>query len=298
MKYIYLFHMPMFAFVTGFFSKDVEKNKNNAVRKVLIPYVVLQCTYVIIATIMIKLHLATFNSNAFNYSIILPSSAFYYLLATFIWKVFSKDLLELNHPLMVAVLLGLTISFTKGTDFHIGYGAVFSLLPFFTMGILSSEEQINKLRRMKKIIGIVILLLGIIPAHFFPYAIHSIRFTYENQGFSNIEGLLWRLVYYIIATLMMGAIIIVTSDKNSIISKIGKHSIVVYAFSTFLSPSLYVLFDKIVHISRCPILNFFSMIIFCVFIILVASINWINEIFSAVIGFIAKILLQSDKSVK
>ena len=44
MKYIYLFHMPMFAFITGYFTKDLDKARNNAVQKSLIPYIIFSCT--------------------------------------------------------------------------------------------------------------------------------------------------------------------------------------------------------------------------------------------------------------
>ena len=40
MKYIYLFHMPIFAFVTGYFTKNLDKAQENAVKKCLIPYLV------------------------------------------------------------------------------------------------------------------------------------------------------------------------------------------------------------------------------------------------------------------
>ncbi len=93
MKYIYLFHMPVFAFVTGYFSKNLEKSRNNAVEKCLIPYIVLQGAYIIVANLLMALGLASFNSDIFNSSILLPSSAFYYLLAVFFWKLLGKDIL-------------------------------------------------------------------------------------------------------------------------------------------------------------------------------------------------------------
>lgn len=125
MKYIYLFHMPVFAFVSGYFTKDFDRARNKAVKGVLIPYLILQTGYVIVAAIMIYLGLAKFNAGVFNYSIILPSSAFYYLLALFVWKLIAKDIMSLRCPLVISTVLGLLISFTKYDDFHMGYGAVF-----------------------------------------------------------------------------------------------------------------------------------------------------------------------------
>ena len=87
MKYIYLFHMPIFAFVTGYFTKNLDKARENAVKKCLIPYLVFQGLYILMAVAMLRLGLAQFNAGTFNASILLPSSAFYYLLAVFFWKL-------------------------------------------------------------------------------------------------------------------------------------------------------------------------------------------------------------------
>lgn len=61
MKYIYLFHMPIFAFVTGYFTKNLDKARENAVKKCLIPYLVFQGLYILMAVAMLRLGLAQFN---------------------------------------------------------------------------------------------------------------------------------------------------------------------------------------------------------------------------------------------
>lgn len=134
MKYIYLFHMPMFAFVTGYFSKDYDKARENAVRKILIPYLFFQLSYVLVGAIMIALGLASFNANVFNYSIILPSSAFYYFLAVFFWKLLGKDIMKFRYPLLISLILGLLIGVVGSSEFICGYGAVFALLIFYVGG--------------------------------------------------------------------------------------------------------------------------------------------------------------------
>lgn len=134
MKYIYLFHMPLFAFITGYFTKNFERARETAVEKCLMPYLIFQGVYVIMANVMIHMGLASFNSDVFNSSILIPSSAFYYLLAVFFWKIFAKDIMRVKYPLILAVLLGLTVSLTNMDSFHIGYGAVFRPASIFCAG--------------------------------------------------------------------------------------------------------------------------------------------------------------------
>ena len=98
MQYIYLFHMPMFAFITGYFTKNTEKARNSAVRNVLVPYIFWQLLYIITALLFIRLGLASYNTDVFKPSLLLPSSPLYYLLCVFVWKVFAADLNSFPLP--------------------------------------------------------------------------------------------------------------------------------------------------------------------------------------------------------
>lgn len=292
MKYIYLFHMPLFAFITGYFTKNLDKARENAVGKCLTPYLVFQGIYVIMANVMIKLGLAAFNSNVFNSSIIVPSSAFYYLLAVFFWKMFAKDIMKLRCPLIISILLGEVISLTQMDELHIGYGAVFSLLPFFVMGVLCDSEFIKKIRNIPKVVAVIILMLGILPAIYLPYAIHSVRMTYSSVGFGNLEGMAYRLLYYVIAMLMGMALICLMSEKKNIFTNIGKSSILVYAGSTFLAPHGYVLLDKLLSLSSHRIVNLVGMIVYCVCVVLFCStpvfLQWYNYVINMINKWIVK----------
>ena len=292
MKYIYLFHMPLFTFITGYFTKNLEKARNTAVEKCFIPYIIFQGVYVIMANMMIHLGLANFNSDVFNSSLIVPSSAFYYLLAVFFWKMFAKDIMILKHPVIMSVFLGLVISLTKINEFHIAYGAVFSLLPFFVIGVLCDGEIIKKIRKIPKVLACFVLIIGIFPAVYLPYAIHNVRMTYKATGFNNVEGIIYRLIFYIIAIVMGAAIICLMSEKRMIFTRVGEASILVYAGSTFLAPHGYVLLDKMFLLSHNRILNIVGIIIYCLCIILICSVpvflRWYNNIINMVNRWIKK----------
>lgn len=292
MKYIYLFHMPLFAFITGYFTKNLEKARNTAVEKCLIPYIIFQGVYVIMANMMIYLGLANFNSDVFNSSLIVPSSAFYYLLAVFFWKMFAKDIMILKHPVIMSVFLGVVISLTSMKEFHIGYGSVFSLLPFFVMGVLCDSELIRKIRKIPKILAWFILALGIFPAVYLPYAIHSVRMTYESAGFNNVEGIMYRLIFYLIATMMGATLICLMPEKKNIFTHIGEASILVYAGSTFLSPHGYVLIDSVMGLSQNRIMNMVGMFVYCIIIVLICSIPVFLKWYNSIVSMINKLIFK------
>ena len=292
MKYIYLFHMPLFAFITGYFTKNLEKARNTAVEKCLIPYIVFQGVYVIMANMMIHLGLANFNSDVFNSSLIVPSSAFYYLLAVFFWKMFAKDIMILKHPVIMSVFLGVVISLTSMKEFHIGYGSIFSLLSFFVMGVLCDSGLIKKIRKIPKILAWFVLVLGIFPAVYLPYAIHSVRMTYESTGFNDVEGIMYRLIFYLIATMLGAALISLMPEKKNIFTHIGEASILVYAGSPFLAPHGYVLIDSVMGLSQNRIMNMVGMFVYCIIIVLICSIPVFLKWYNSIVSMINKLIFK------
>lgn len=296
MKYLYLFHMPMFAFITGYFTKDLDKARSNAAPKSLIPYIFFQSIYLLAAFLLIKLGVASYNTDTFNGSLIVPSSDFYYLLAVFFWKLFAKDLKRIRFIIPFSVLFGVVISLTTMSEFHTGYGAVFSLLPFFVLGMFCTGENIEKIRRIPKLVAIVVLLGATAAAVFLPYSIHSVRMTYADAGFSNLEGILYRLAFYAIATLMICSVICLMSSKKRWFTHIGTSSILVYAGSTFLAPHLYVLIDKYLHISSNEVVNIIGMFVFSLLVVLFCSIPVFLKWYNLLMDKICKLIFKKSTS--
>ena len=291
MKYIYLFHMPMFSFITGYFTKDLEKAHKTAIEKCLIPYLLFQGVYILAAKGMIWAGAATFNSDVFNASLLLPSSAFYYLLAVFFWKLSAQVLFRLRHPLILSVIAALLVSLTPFSDWHTGRGAFFTLIPFFIAGVLCSRAQVERIRRMPKAAAFLIMVLGILPAVFLPYAIHSVRLTYADAGFTAVSGILYRCVFYLTAALMCAAIICLIPGKKLPISGIGQASIVVYAASTFLCPHAYIALRKVLLPELSRPVNMIGMIVFSGIVVWLFSLPVFTRIYQTVTQFLVRLFL-------
>ena len=295
MQYVYLFHMPLFAFITGYFSKNVEKCRNTAVKNVLIPYLVLQGVYIAMALLMIAFGVAQYNTDVFNPSFLLPTSPFYYLLCVFAWKVFVKDLSKFRFTLPLTIVLGVLVSLNDNSNYHIGRGAIFSLLFFFMLGYYCNEEIIAKIRKIPKIFAVLVLLLGVIPAVFLPYSFRNVRNNYETVGLAPWEGILYRLLFYAIAVLMMAALINLMSPRKRYISRVGKNAILVYAVSTFLAPQLYVLLDRFLPLSQNEAVNFLCIVVFSAVVVWFASLEFIRKIYDFIIGKICFVLFKKEE---
>ena len=294
MQYIYLFHMPMFAFITGYFTKNTEKARNSAVRNVLVPYIFWQLLYIITALLFIRLGLASYNTDVFKPSLLLPSSPLYYLLCVFVWKVFAADLKKLRFPVLFSFAAGLFISVVFDEAFHIGWGACFSLMIFFVLGLLCTKEHVEKIRNIPHAIAAAILAAAVIPSVLLPYSFRNVRFTYESVGLSPAQGIGYRALFYLIAILMIGALINLFPDRKNIFSQVGTNAILVYAGSSFAAPALYLLIAKFLPLAGSVWGNLAGMSVFAAVLVLFCSMEWIRKLYDFVMDGICKILFRQD----
>ena len=292
MQYIYLFHMPMFAFITDYFTKNTEKARHTAVQKVLLPYLFWQILYCLVAVACIMLGLASYNSSVFRPSLLLPTSPLYYLLCVFVWKLTAHDMKRMRTPvlLLFAGAAGLGISTISNGEFHIGWGACLSLLIFFVLGLNCTEQHIQKIRSIPHAVAIAILLIAVVPATLLPYSFRNVRFTYASVELSNAAGIAYRLLFYAIAILMILALINLFPAKKNIFSRIGTNSLLVYAGSSFASPTLYLLIARFVPVAVHPVVNLLCMIIFSIAVTWFCSMDWIKNVYDWIMGKIQRIL--------
>ncbi len=298
MQYIYLFHMPMFAFVSGYFTKNADKAREGAVKKILIPYVVIQCVYILMALVFMAVGAADYNQDVFKASLLLPTSPFYYLLCMFFWKIFLKDIQKLRFPIAFSVITGALISIVGNDGFHIGVGATFSLMLFFILGTMCTKEHVEKVRKLPKLVGVVIMLLGIIPATVLPYNFRNVRFTYSYVGLENGIGILYRLLFYVISVCMIVGIINLMPKKKTVFSRIGENSIIVYVGSCFAAPFGYLFIDKIFGLSANMWINLVAITIFCVFVGFFFSMQWIKKVYDWIMDLVLKIVLKEKNNAE
>ena len=63
-----------------------------------------------------------------------------------------------------------------------------------------------------------------------------LKLPYPEEA--DVEHMFYRIFIYVIALLMIGALINITSDNKSFISKIGLNTMTVYIFHLFIVPIL------------------------------------------------------------
>lgn len=159
---IYAFHMPLFIFISGYFSHKYEKERFlSSISKLLRIYLIFQ-------TLRILINYLFFNKSFQMDSLFLPCHTLWYLLSLLFWRVFIQiipDKIINNNKVFVGggILLSLLGGFCPlGHFLSINRTLTFSI--FFIMGfIVRKKDVFNKLLTFKiTVIHILILLIAII----------------------------------------------------------------------------------------------------------------------------------------
>ncbi|MBK5246502.1 MAG: acyltransferase family protein [Peptostreptococcaceae bacterium] len=219
------FIMQGFLFVAGYFSKNVEKCRNTALKTFLLPYLVLM-------PIMYIIRYALYGNASINMTV--PTMALWYLLNMFVYRFFIKDLAKIKYILPISIFISLIAGLIPFLGVTLALGRIFGFLPFFLLGYFCEKKHLKKIQRIPKAVGI---LTGIILIAFsvfisnynaIPLSAWYFKTAYINIGLNNLEGTSVRIILSIAALCWIGVFLILTPKKKTWLVTVGQNTLSVY----------------------------------------------------------------------
>ncbi len=289
---IYSFHMPAFAFVSGYFSKSSKSFKMQsykAVKTILIPFVI--CHIIMWA----------FASRSLP-ELFTPRWSSWYLLCLFVWKILIVPVTHIRFSMITSIILALLIGFSPA-DQMLALSRLFSFFPFFLLGYKSTESQIQGYRSNKKTYLVILLILVsvlVVSLKYFglPIAeISKMAHPYNTLEItSNFNGMLYRMLAMIIGVVWTICLICLVPQKQSILSKLGRTTMTVYLVHPFLVRLSEILINKAVPMLLSNEL-FILMFSFGFSILICVAFGnvWVNTLYNKIIDRIASILMIDSK---
>jgi len=237
---IFIFHMPIFFFVAGYFSK-VSKNSNiKAFKSLIIPFFVFSILWYI-----------------FNYFLkgsipgvpfIFPPSGLWFLLALFFMKLFLPIFVKIKHIFWISLVAALLVGIADIPNNILAFGRFVCFTPVFLAGYYykHSENYLNKLKpSIKKIMIIardfiknnktilfVIVIASLIIIDVTQNYILPGKFTFRasyiglHQGIG--YGMLKRLFIISSGIIITLLLTLAMTDKKSFLTKLGRNSLAIY----------------------------------------------------------------------
>lgn len=223
---IYLFHMPLFVFISGLFAKGAYRNGSLNVNRI-ISFIVLGLAF--------QAALICINNSEFTFRHLLNfSSAPWYLISMATWYALTPVLSHLG------ITCGLVFSFFVSaawgcidlSDGLLALSRTMAFLPYFALGYYLTPDTLIKLRNKRWPLGAVIFagaitwLRAIDPqafSWFFPMVYGDNPYT----G-SLIEGLAQKGTAIALALIYSIAVLRLTPRRESLLTTWGRRSLQIY----------------------------------------------------------------------
>ncbi len=226
-NFLYTFHMPLFVFISGYFSTiDYSKVKKH-VSRLIETYLVCQIissffTYIISGTYSL-------------FSLINPYCLYWYLWCLIFWKaglflIFKfkeKFDISISSILIILIIICLFIGYLPFTAFALN--RFFTFFPFFILGYIIKIHDFKAKLHINSIIAIIILisyLLILIYLRDINFSnVFRCNFKYEG-GMYTIGNRFLALIVSLVISLCVSSIPLATKY----LAKIGKESLYIYVY--------------------------------------------------------------------
>jgi fucose 4-O-acetylase-like acetyltransferase len=241
--FIFLFHMPAFIMISGYFAKGY-KNKGyfmKAIKKILIPYVIFQSIYSLF-------YFFSGESTTLHIDFFQPHWTLWFLLSLFFWNIFLYFFARLGwYGFFLAVALGIGIGYIDNIGSFLSLSRTFVFFPYFLFGFLLQKEQFKKIIRNKISLpsGILILMVTIIvftlglPKDPTNWLLGDT--SYAGMGEKQItDGLLRGFQYAATFLAVFGFLSLIPKNEYKV-TKIGERTLYVYLFHGFIIKTIETL---------------------------------------------------------
>ena len=222
------FHMPAFIFISGYFSKR-DLPLNVLFRKLAIPYLAYEVVYYLFYTFIIHKKTGLY--------LLHPKFSLWYLLALFVWRLITPVVKKIPYHFALSIIAGLMIGCSNMAGNFLSIPRILVFYPFFLAGMYFDREFITKFRnRNNQILAGVCVALCLAFVAFGPLAnayttkIFYGRYNNESLGQSTLEGVLCRILCYMISFILTYALLFVISEKQTVYSYIGPRTMAIYLF--------------------------------------------------------------------
>ncbi len=241
--YIYLFHMPAFVFVSGFFSKSYVKKGAPVVSKLfgfLSIYLIIKvpCWYADGIRLGKLPKLDWFSEG----------SAPWYVLAMVSWlliiPVFAK--LKARTGIIIALIIGMVAPLSYKLSDFLALNRVLILLIFFVLGYYFKAEYIEifKKKSVKLLAAIILLIIAILVMQNLDLLVRYGGVIYANNPYHGLKtslptALLIKCLWYFIALIMTICVMALCPRKKLFFSYVGGGTLSVYIIHRIIRDVMY-----------------------------------------------------------
>ena len=229
-KCIYLFHMPLFVFISGYFSKKAARSFSYSIHSALVPYVIFALIFKIVECCVVPARLNALPGYLLN----VPFS-YWYLICLFYWRLITPVLSRLKgFALPLTIIIGILGGFIGGGT-ALSAARACAFLPFYWLGFEFNADTVAGIRKCPKWIcaaGLAAIFAGAavlyknVPLSY--PSILQMKDSYAESGLSAFSGIMLRLALYLIAAAVCICAVNLMPNRKCVLSRIGQATMSIY----------------------------------------------------------------------
>ncbi|GAA2085044.1 acyltransferase family protein [Actinomadura alba] len=229
---IYAFHMPLFTFITGYFSRGYVRSSDklrSLVPTVIAPYVIF--------TLLSRANLYFVADKPFPADQWLePHYVTWFLAALVCWRLSAPLWRHLRYPITTSVVVALVVGgWELSSDKNVGHTII--LLPFFVLGLTVNTDLFDRLRRRARWWMGAPVLLGMFLVFYFGTSssvdsrLMSFFYwceTYQQMKLSLPMGVAARLAVFALAVALGAAFLALVPKRRTWFTELGTRTMYVF----------------------------------------------------------------------
>ncbi|MDB2118818.1 acyltransferase family protein [Clostridium sp.] len=275
---LYMFHMPLFTFVSGYFCTKSKRTTQEKVIKIFKIYLGVQIFYFLLNKFVF--------SSSLTLEFFTPQWTMWYLLSLIFWYILSDYIKDKKKWLILSLIVSLAIGFDDSVGSYASVSRTFFFLPYFVAGMMFKKEYLEKLKNYR-----IHLLLSSIVVLFVLYLLKDgtmleLLFEYTKYGFyydNRLFPFFIRIFHYIGSFILGGLILSFIPSKATKLHTIGQNSLIMYICHGAVIKLLYI----------TPLVNYSTP-----FRVVLSEITILLVLFIITLGYVkAKSIYKSRKII-
>ncbi|UWG95799.1 acyltransferase family protein [Dehalobacter sp. DCM] len=238
--FIYSFHMPLFIFISGYFSKNTshEAYATKIISKLVIPYLIFETLYRLLDFFVTQ-------KESIQLSYLTPYWIMWFLLSLILWKVALPYIIKVRYALPITLILGILAGYSGEFGYYASLSRTAVFFPFFLGGYYFEKEWLSKFFHLKyRLIGAGILI-SVLLTYIFLWDNIPLQWFYGSTRYAAMGHPEWyagiyRAGLYVLSTFLGLAVLLLVPHKQvPYISEMGKNTMYPYLIHGLIRIAIY-----------------------------------------------------------
>ncbi|GMA93729.1 hypothetical protein GCM10025881_05530 [Pseudolysinimonas kribbensis] len=240
--FVYAFHMPAFAIISGYFSKASPPSSRQILKilsDIVVPYVIFQSIWSAVQWIV--------EGNT-NVDLAQPHWTLWFLLSLAVFRILMPYLVLLRFPLAWAVILSVAVGYSPGVDSTFSLARTVGILPFFVLGWQLRQWKVADwwMRLRVGVWPIRLAALAVfatwaaaVIVNLVPFRNLSVHWFFYDDSYQGLDAQQWwagfvRLGLLALTTILCAAFFALIPRRQTFWTSFGQATMYVYLLHSFV----------------------------------------------------------------